>query len=106
MPKQFTKLTRRAQRALSAGGRITEHGITFERLANNDGVYTVNVMVDRQRVHRTIGRESDGVTRTHAENYITEVRSRARHGRLNLPARRKVPLTLATAIPGYLDRLR
>jgi hypothetical protein len=31
---------------------------------------------------------------------------RAREGRLRLPKRRKVPLTLTAAAPLYLDRLR
>lgn len=93
-------------RAMAPGSRCTEQGITFERLQNGDGVYSVNVMVDGQRIHRNIGRESDGVTRTTAEEFITKVRRDAREGRLNLPKRRKIPLTLTTAAPLYLERLK
>lgn len=105
MAKSFQKLTRPATRLLRIGQKIHEHGITFERLADGDGLYTVNIMVDRQRIHRSIGRESEGVTRTTAENFIAKVRQDAREGRLNLPKRRKVPLTLAAAAPLYLRRL-
>jgi integrase len=105
MARTFQKLTRPAMRGLVAGSAITEHGITFERLANGDGVFTVNVMVDRQRVHRAIGRESEGVTRTTAEEFIAKARQDARAGRLNLPKRRKVALTLGAAVPLYVARL-
>jgi hypothetical protein len=42
------------------------------------GVFTVNVMVDGQRIHRVVGRESDGTTRTQAEEFIEKVRSDAK----------------------------
>ena len=45
MSKTFTKLTRPAMRKLAAGDKLNEHGIAFERQANGDGVYSVNVMV-------------------------------------------------------------
>jgi integrase len=105
MAKSFQKLTRPAMRSLTSGQKINEHGITFERLANGDGLFTVNVMVDRQRIHRSIGRESEGVTRTTAEEFISKVRQDAREGRLNLPKRRKVPLILKATVPLYLSRL-
>jgi integrase len=106
MTRTFRKITRAGTRALQPGERLSEQGITFERLANGDGLFSVNVMVDGQRIHRNLGRESDGVTRTTAEEFISKVRQEAREGRLNLPKRRKVPLTLAGAAPLYLDRLR
>jgi integrase len=106
MAKSFLKLSRAAIRKVPKGQSITEHGITLERLANGDGLYTVNVMVDRQRIHRTIGRESEGVTRSTAEDFIAKARLDAREGRLNLPKRRKVALTFAEAAPRYIERLR
>jgi site-specific recombinase XerD len=105
MARSFIKLTRARLRALQPGERRTEQGITFERLANGDGLFSVNVMVDRERIHRNLGRESEGVTRTTAEKFIAKVRQDAREGRLDFPKRRKVPLTLATAALLYLDRL-
>jgi integrase len=106
MSRIFAKLTRQKLRSLRPGESCTEQGITFARLANGDGLYSINVMVDAKRIHRNIGRESEGVTRTTAEEFIEKVRQEAREGRLNLPKRRKGPLTLAAAAPLYLDRLR
>ena len=105
MARTFTKLTRPAMRSLPKGASIIEHGITFTREANGDGLFTVNVMVDRQRIHRTIGRESDGTTRTTCEDFIAKARQDARNGRLNLPKRRKVALTFAEAAKQYIKNL-
>ncbi|PTQ79007.1 hypothetical protein [Nitrosomonas ureae] len=57
MAKTFNKLTRPSMRKLASSEKLNEHGITFERQNNGDGVYTVNIMVDGQRIHRVIGRE-------------------------------------------------
>jgi integrase len=105
MAKAFLKLTRPAMRKLLPGGKIMEHGITFERLANGDGVFTVNVMVDRQRIHRVIGHESDGTTRTQAEAFLEKVRRDAREGRLHLPQGRKIALGFREAAAAYVQRL-
>ena len=105
MAKTFTKLTRPLMRKLAAGERLNEHGITFERQASGDGVFTVNVMVDGQRIHRVIGRESDGSTRTQAEEFIERVRQDAKAARLNLPAGRKLPMLVKNAAAKYLVRL-
>lgn len=105
MAKTFTKLTRPLMRKLAAGEKLNEHGITFERQASGDGVFSVNVMVDGQRIHRVIGRESDGTTRTQAEEFIEKARQEARAGRLSLPKGRKLALTLRDAALDYLERL-
>ena len=105
MSKTFTKLTRPAMRKLAAGDKLNEHGITFERQANSDGVFSVNVMVDGQRIHRVIGRESDGTTRTQAEEFIDKARQDAKAGRLNLPKGRKLALTFGEAASQYLVKL-
>ncbi len=105
MSKTFTKLTRPAMRKLAAGDKLNEHGITFERQANGDGVFTVNVMVDGQRIHRVVGRESDGTTRTQAEEFIDKARQDAKTGRLNLPTGRKLALTFSEAADKYLVKL-
>jgi hypothetical protein len=57
MARAFNKLTRPAMRSLRPGDGLTEHGINFERIANGDGVFSVNVMVDGMRIHRVVGRE-------------------------------------------------
>lgn len=106
MAKAFSRLTRPAIRKLQVGGKINEHGISFERLANGDGVYTVNIMVDGQRIHRVIGRESEGTTRTQAEDFIAKARNDAKHDRLALPKGRKVALSFREGAKKYLDRLK
>ncbi|MEQ9446050.1 MAG: site-specific integrase [Rhodospirillaceae bacterium] len=105
MAKTFTKLTRPAIRKLARGKSIQEHGIIFERLHTGDGLFLVNIMVDGQRIHRSIGKESDGVTRTTAEDFVSKARQDAREGRLRLPKKRKVPLSFKKAAEQYLDRL-
>jgi hypothetical protein len=105
MARIFQILNRASIRKLPSGGKITEHGISFERLRDGDGVYSVNVMADGQRIHRVLGRESEGVTRTQAEEFIERVRSEAREGRLSLPAGRKTQLGFMEAAQRYLDRL-
>ncbi|RNC71827.1 MAG: site-specific integrase [Desulfuromonadales bacterium] len=105
MAKAFEKLTRPAMRKLMPGAKINEHGITFERLGNGDGVFTVNIMVDGQRIHRVIGRESDGTTRTQAEEFIEKVRRDAREDRLALPKGRKIALSFEEAAEKYLHKL-
>ena len=106
MSRTFQKLTRAALRTLVPGEKITEHGIIFERQLNGDGRFSVNVMVDGLRIHRIIGRESDGVTRTHCEQFVEKVRTEARESRLALPPKRKLHRTFAEAAQTYLDRLK
>jgi integrase len=105
MSIRFTRLDRPAVRRLHPGQKITEHGIAVERLANGDLRYTVNVMVNGRRVHRVIGRHSEGVTRTECEQFIEQARSDARTDRLNLPKGRKLALSFGAAASDYLKRL-
>src|SRR5215212_8562594 len=101
---QFSKLTRLAIRKLKTGETISEHGIVFERLALGDGRFTVAFMVDGQRIHRVIGKESAGVTRRQAEEFIEKTRRDARTDRLNLPKKRKLMLGFRDAANKYLQR--
>ena len=105
MSLRFTRLDRRSIRRLKPGQKITQHGITAERLSNGDVRYSVNVMVDGQRIHRTIGRESEGVTRRQCEEFIEARRTDAREGRLSLPKGRKTHLTFERAAADYLARI-
>jgi integrase len=105
MTLRFSRLDRPALRRLHPGQSIAEHGITAERLADGDLRYTVNVMVDGRRVHRVIGRESEGVTRTQCEEFIEQARTDARATRLNLPKGRKLALSFADAAVQYIKRL-
>ena len=105
MTTRFNDLSRRNIRRLKPGERITEHGITAERLADGDVKYVVAVMVDGRRVHRVIGKESEGVTRTQAELFVEAKRTEAREGRLSLPVGRKTALTFKRAATDYVTRL-
>jgi integrase len=105
MTLRFSRLDRTAIRRLGPGEKIAEHGITAERLADGDVRYTVNVMVDGRRIHRVIGKESDGTTRTQCEEFIATVQTDARTGRLSLPQGRKLALTFAAAADSYVKRL-
>jgi integrase len=105
MALRFSRLDRPAIRRLKVGEKITEHGITVERLADGDLRYSVNVMVDGKRIHRVVGKESDGVTRTQCEDFISTAQADARAGRLSLPKGRKLPLTVARAADDYVSRL-
>jgi integrase len=102
----FSKLTRKMLQALPPGNRATERGITVERTLGGDLRYSVNIMVDGQRIHRVLGKESDGVTRTQCEEFIARARTDARRGRLGLPAKRKLALTLSAAADIYMERLQ
>lgn len=105
MALKFQKLTRTNIRKVEPGDKLQEHGTSFERLPNGDGRYTVNIMVDGVRVHRVIGKESEGVTRKQAEDFIEQSRTDARKGRLNLPKNRKIVLGFREAAGKYLVKL-
>ena len=105
MPKRFSRLTRTAIRQLRPGESITEQGITAERIKAGDVRYSVNIMVDGERIHRVIGRDSENVNRTQCEAFISQARTDAREGRLNLPTGRKVALTFSAASEHYLRLL-
>jgi len=102
MALRFTILTRNAIKVLGSGAKLTEHGISAERTRAGDIVYRINVMVDGQRIHRVIGKESDGVTRTQAEEAISFLRTRAKEGRLHLPKGRKTHRMFKEAAREYL----
>lgn len=102
---KFSKLTRTNVRKLKSNEKIEEHGIIFKRLENGDGRYIINVMVDGQRIHRVVGKESEGVTRLQAEELISKLRTEARQGRLNLPKGRKLALNFKEAAEKYLKKL-
>jgi integrase len=106
MAKSFKKLTRPNIRKIEPGNKINEHGIEFYRQPDGDAKYTVNIMVDGQRVHRVIGRESDGVTRQQAEDFIQKARTDARQGRLNLPKGRKLALGFRKAADEYIKKIK
>jgi integrase len=105
MALRYAFLDRHSLRRLRSLQKLTEHGITVERLADGDLRYSVNIMVDGRRIHRVIGKESEGVTRTQCEEFIEGSRSEARAGRLSLPNGRKLALSFSIAADRYAKRL-
>ena len=106
MALKFARLTRPVIRKLHAGKRLTEHGVTAEKLENGDVRYSVNVMVDGRRLHRVVGKDSEGVTRSQAEQLIERLRTEARENRLSLPKGRKTPLGFSQAADKYIELLK
>jgi integrase len=90
---------------LRPGERINEHGITAECQRNGDIRYSVNVMVDGTRLHRVVGRDSEGVTREQGERLIEKLKTEAREGRLDLPTGRKLHRSFKESAEEYLQRL-
>lgn len=105
MALTYQNLTRQKIKALKPGGKLIEGGITVERIANGDLVWRVAIMVDGKRIHRTVGKESEGITREQAERLVETLRTRAREDRLNLPAGRKNHATFKEAASEYLRRM-
>ena len=105
MAKTFTKLTRANMKALKPEQKLQEHGIIFTRQNDGDGRFSVCITVDGQRIHRVVGYESDGTTRTQAEEYIAKIKTEAKENRLNLPKGRKLPLSFKEAVKRYLVRI-
>ena len=99
----FSKLTRANMKSLKSGEKIQENGIIYTKLSNGDAVFSINIMVDGRRIHRTVGKESRGTTRTQAEEYINKLYNDAKEDRLNLPKGRKNVFTFAEAFKQYID---
>jgi integrase len=105
MSLRYAKLGRAAIKSLPAEGSIAEHGVIAFKQTNGDIRYSINIMVDGQRIHRVVGRESEGVTREQAERLIEKLRTAAREGRLSLPSGRKLHRSLKDAASEYLSRV-
>jgi len=105
MAIKYTKLTRAGIKALPVGQTLSEHGIYAKRKANGDVAWGVAAMVDGVRIHRAVGTEAEGVTREQAERAVETFRTKAREGRLDLPAGRKNHRRFAEAATDYLKRL-
>lgn len=102
----FVRLTRAALRALPVGSRLSEHGIIYEKLPGGDGKFSIQLRIDGQKVHRAIGRESEGATRGDAESVIERLKTESRESRLKLPKGRKLELNFKEAASKYLERLQ
>jgi integrase len=98
----MTRLSRTAIRQLLPGQKLTLRGITVECLAGGNLRYSVQAMVDGQRLHKVIGLASAGATLPQAEAFLEKAKTEASEGRLRLPRGRKLPLRFATAAARYI----
>ena len=90
-------------KGLKSGEKIQENGIIYTKLSNGDAVFSINIMVDGKRIHRVVGKESRGTTRTQAEDYINKLYNEAKEERLNLPKGRKNSLNFSQAFNQYIE---
>ncbi len=101
----LSKLARSDLRKLAPGQSVSERGITYTRL-DGDGRWSVNVMVARVRHHVVVGLESQGYTRTQAEELIATLRAKKAERRHGIATRKASPVTFKVAAALYLDFLR
>ncbi|ROU09428.1 hypothetical protein D9T17_00965 [Lysobacter enzymogenes] len=93
-------------RALKPGASINEHGIVYTKLANGDGRWTVNVMVARARHHQVVGLESEGYTRTQAEEVVAKLKAQKRAAAHGVAGSKQVaPRSVKAAAEDYLEYL-
>ncbi|HFT6991928.1 TPA: tyrosine-type recombinase/integrase [Stenotrophomonas maltophilia] len=103
----FAKLTRAGMRRLAAGQSLSEHGITYTRTATGDGRWSVNVMVARRRHHQVVGLESEGYTRTQAEELVATLKAAKRSAGHGVQGNRaNASQSVAQAADDYLAYLR
>lgn len=86
---------------LPIGKTICHKGIIYKKLSDGDGRWTINSMVDGQRIHRVIGKDSNGTTLTTVKIALEQFKTDARHDRLNLPKARKNHLRVSEAVKRY-----
>jgi len=104
MSLKFEKITRPAMRGLEPGEEINEHNIRYKKLRNGDGRFTIDLKVNKRRIHRVIGFDSDGMTKEKVLEVIEQIKTDARNERLNLPTKRKTPMTFKEAALEYLSK--
>lgn len=106
MSLKYAKLTLDKMKKLKPNEYLIEHGIVFTRLKNGDGRFEVHFRANGQRIHRVIGRESEGLTRSEVEKYIAKLKNDACMNRFNMPKGRKLALNFKQAAQLYIERLK
>ncbi|WP_369942791.1 tyrosine-type recombinase/integrase [Xanthomonas medicagonis] len=102
----FAKLTRAGMRGLQPGQSLSEHGITYTRTSAGDGRWSVNVMVNRRRHHQVVGLESEGYTRTQAEDVVSALKAAKRSAAHGVAGSRQARvLSISQAADDYLAYL-
>ncbi|MDM0031227.1 site-specific integrase [Variovorax sp. J22P271] len=103
--KKNAALSVKALKALEPGQSLSGEGLTIERLKSGDLRFKIATQINRERVSRAIGFESEGFTLDDARAVLASLRSRAREGALQLPVARKTGLLLSELAEIYLGRL-
>ena len=95
------KFARSDLRRLSPGQTRSERGIVYERL-DGDGRWWVNIMVNGRRYHHVVGLESQGFTKTQAQDVIDGIRAQKHSRKHGVQASRRSAVTIASATQEYL----
>jgi integrase len=101
----FDRLSRPALRKVSIGASIAQGGIVYTRL-RSDGRWSINVMVNRVRHHIVVGLESEGFTRTQAEDVIAGLKAKKREQQHGVASpKHRVRHSVSQAAKAYLSYL-
>ncbi len=105
MANSYTKLTPKQIVLMPVGACISESGITAKKMKNGHVSFSINVMIDGQRIHRTVGMSNDGTSRGDAERLVARLKTEAREGRLKLQKNRKLAMSFAEVSVLYLAKM-
>ncbi|MGE8132714.1 tyrosine-type recombinase/integrase [Novosphingobium subterraneum] len=104
MALKYRVLTPTAVRQLKVGETIREHHIAVMKL-EGDERWRVEFMFHGERVHRTVGRSSEGWTRSRCEAYIEARKAEILDGTPTLPKGRKTHLRFEELAVWYLEEM-
>jgi len=102
---KFQVLTPARRRALKPGQHLTEYNITVEVLPDGDERWSIDMRYLGERVHRTLGKKSEGWNATKALAFREERRADIREGISILPRGRMTPLRLSELANWYLSEM-
>ncbi len=91
-------------RKLKPGQTLSARGIVYERLVG-DGRWWINIMVNGRRFHHVVGLESEGYTKTQAQEVIDSLRAQKHTRKHGVAPAKRSAITLANAAPEYLKYL-
>ncbi|WP_271079163.1 tyrosine-type recombinase/integrase [Aurantiacibacter sp. MUD61] len=93
------------RRNLAPGQRLTEYGITVEKLVDGDEKWSLAFIYLRKRVKRVLGLKSENWNATRALEVRDQIRADIRDGLDTLPRGRQTPLRFAELAAWYLDEI-
>lgn len=99
---KFRVITPANRRILAPGQRLTEHGITIEKLVDGDEKWSLAFMYLRTRVKRVLGLKAENWNATRVLEYRDQIRADIREGLVTLPKGRETPLRFAELAKWYL----